>query len=248
MEAVQGNNLCSYLKKRRKLSEHDARIIFSQVVNGLQYLHSSNICHRDLKLENILLDTEQNVKLIDFGFSVYVKDPSRKLKVYCGTPSYMAPEIVLCKEYVGFPVDIWSLGVLLFAMLCGHFPFAAESYSELYKKIIKGRFRLPDSLSDTVKHLLSSMLTKDVTGRFTINQVRNHAWTTLGIAAIPRGLDTSILIHPDAKKEMALEKVVRRVVQFGFDKVDLQQMIENKAKNHCTTTFYLSKRAYYRDA
>lgn len=88
----------------------------------MKYLHGLNICHRDLKLENILIDERNNVKLIDFGFSV-CSSPDQKLKIFCGTPSYMAPEIVQKKDYSGFATDIWSLGILLYVMLTGNYPF-----------------------------------------------------------------------------------------------------------------------------
>lgn len=88
----------------------------------MKYIHSQNIVHRDLKLENILIDDRNNLKLIDFGFSVHI-GPDQKLKIFCGTPSYMAPEIVQKKEYSGYATDIWSMGIILFVLLNGHFPF-----------------------------------------------------------------------------------------------------------------------------
>ena len=142
-------NLCQYVKARKRLGEADARAIFVQILMAVEYLHTTGIVHRDIKLENVLFDENRSMKLVDFGFSVGCRDPTKKLKIFCGTPSYMAPEIVMRRQYEGRPVDIWSLGVLLYAMLCGMFPFVAKSYPELYKKIVRAHLRLPDFMVRT---------------------------------------------------------------------------------------------------
>lgn len=104
------------------MGEDQARFFFKQLCESLKYIHSQGIVHRDLKLDNILIDDRNNLKLIDFGFSICV-DKDQKLKIFCGTPSFMAPEIVQKKDYNGFATDIWSLGVILFVMLSGGYPF-----------------------------------------------------------------------------------------------------------------------------
>ena len=124
MEYVGGPSLYTYLKSQpnKRLDEQEAKRIFKQITEALQYCHKKCITHRDIKLENLLMDEEKNIKLIDFGFSTCMPN-DKKTKMFCGTPSYMAPEIVLKKEYCGPPADIWALGVLLFALLCGYFPY-----------------------------------------------------------------------------------------------------------------------------
>jgi len=124
MEYVGKTSLHSFLKSKsnRQLTEQEARAIFTQICSGISYCHSKHIVHRDIKLENILLDDYNNVKIIDFGFSICI-DPDKKLNVFCGTPSYMAPEIVAKLYYKGAAADVWALGILLYAMLCGRFPF-----------------------------------------------------------------------------------------------------------------------------
>jgi serine/threonine protein kinase len=109
--------------------------LFKQIAEGIEYLHSQNIAHRDIKLDNILIEDKTNiVKIIDFGFSVMCSS-IQKLKIFCGTPSYMAPEITMKKEYDGKTVDMWALGVLLYVMLTGIFPFKGTSEADLYHKI-----------------------------------------------------------------------------------------------------------------
>eukprot|EP00903_Cladosiphon_okamuranus_P012027 g11292.t1 len=177
MEYANGGNLCSYVKRRKRLDEGEARRILQQLLEGVEYMHGSDIVHRDIKLENVLLggSDRTNAKLVDFGFSAHVKN-RRLLHVFCGTPSYMAPEIIKRQEYEGKPVDIWSLGVVLYAMLCGCFPFSGPRYPELYKNIAKGVFRLPDWLSPTASSLVRGMLVTNPTQRFTLRQVCAHPW------------------------------------------------------------------------
>lgn len=124
-------------------------------------MHSKNICHRDIKLENILLDDSNAVpKLIDFGFSTCFS-LEKKVKMFCGTPSYMAPEIVTRVEYRGDKADVWALGVVLFTLLQGYFPFKGANDTDLYKKIQSGVIELNTPVSDSVRNLLSCMLNVD---------------------------------------------------------------------------------------
>jgi len=128
MEMGGALSLQSYLKSKaaKKLNESEVKLIFKQLVDGVSYLHKNNIAHRDLKLENILIDDNKNIKVIDFGFSL-VTPRNKPLNVCCGTPSYMAPELIAKKNYYGHLVDIWALGILLFVLLSGYFPFKGIS-------------------------------------------------------------------------------------------------------------------------
>merc|ERR1719299_73585 len=120
----------------------------------MKYLHDGLIMHGDVKLENLLLDDDhERVKIIDFGFSTIVK-PGKKLKIFCGTPSYMSPEIVARKEYSGMCADIWAMGVLVYALLCGCFPFKGQNDRDLYRKIVKGVFYIPEFVSQSSRTLL----------------------------------------------------------------------------------------------
>ena len=158
MELVNGGSLYGLLKRQegRRLKEDEAKRVFKQVVEAIRYCHNRCITHRDIKLENVLLDEQNNIKTIDFGFSTCIPN-EKKVKIFCGTPSYMAPEIVQKTEYRGPPADIWALGVLLFTMLCGCFPYKGSTDAELYAKISAADYRIPSEakLSKEATDLLS---------------------------------------------------------------------------------------------
>ena len=141
-----------------------AKIIFKQVVDAVKYCHHKNVVHRDIKLENLLVNENRVVKLIDFGFSIAI-DPATKLNIFCGTPSYMAPEIVNKMQY-SFPADIWALGILLFKIITSAFPFRGDNKlishflylgtddKELYRKINCGKIEFPSNVSNPAKSLV----------------------------------------------------------------------------------------------
>ena len=127
MEICAGGDLLNYVRKRRRLKESYAKLIFKQLVEGLAHIHSKNILHWDIKLDNILLDGHGKIKIADFGVSRFVRSPNEKMTEQCGTPAYIAPEILRDKGYYGFQADIWSAGVVLYAMLYGNVPFKGNS-------------------------------------------------------------------------------------------------------------------------
>lgn len=142
MEYAGGGDLLRLIKKKGKLDEGDTKYIFKQIVYGIAHIHCRSVIHRDIKLDNILLDSEKGVKICDFGVSKIIKK-GQVIQEQCGTPAYLAPEIILDKGYEGFFVDVWSLGVLLYAMLTGTVPFKAPNLEELHELILKGSFTFP---------------------------------------------------------------------------------------------------------
>ena len=171
MEFVKGRSLLSYIKSQpgKKLSERESAWILHQVLEGIKYCHEYDIAHRDIKMENIILDESLNAKIIDFGFSgLGVKD--KKLKAFCGTPSYMPPEIITKKEYYGPAVDMWSIGILLYVMLCGYFPFRGGNEKELFREITIGICSVPLCVSEAGKRLIVRLLRYDPDRRLTAEE------------------------------------------------------------------------------
>jgi 5'-AMP-activated protein kinase catalytic alpha subunit len=175
MEMCAGGDLLNYVRKRRRLKEIVAKRLFRQIVEGLGHIHSRSIVHRDIKLDNILLCGKGNVKIADFGVSKVVTR-GEKMKDQCGTPAYIAPEILRDKGYEGFAVDMWSAGVVLFAMLYGSVPFKASNMQDLHQLIIKAKYTLKDDISEPSRLLIRGLLEKDPNRRFSVAQVLSHPW------------------------------------------------------------------------
>lgn len=177
MEYVHGCSLVTYLKNKhaRMMEESEARKVFKQILLALDYCHRLNISHRDIKLENILIDSNLNVKIIDFGFSTCFSN-DKKFRLFCGTPSYMSPEIVLKQESFGPPSDIWAAGVVLYVLTTGTFPFKANHSTDLYVKIQRGNYLIPSFLSPELKQLITAMLSFDPQKRPTAMEALNYQW------------------------------------------------------------------------
>jgi serine/threonine protein kinase len=143
--------------------------IFKQIISAIQYCHSKGVSHRDIKMDNIIIDRQLNVKLIDFGFGAYIND---KVSVFCGTPSYMCPEIVSKTPYYGHHADIWALGILFYTLHAGDYPFRGSNDRELYKKIQKGTYSIPNNIPKSVANLIRQMLMISPLQRITADQVQ----------------------------------------------------------------------------
>eukprot|EP01041_Mallomonas_annulata_P008606 gene8606-17757_t len=175
MEYVSGGELFDYIVSRGRLPADEARHFFHQIVSGIEYLHFYRVVHRDLKPENLLLDADNNIKIADFGLSNVVHDGDF-LRTSCGSPNYAAPEVISGNLYAGAEVDVWSCGVILYALLCGTLPFDDESIPNLFKKIKSGMYSLPSHLSQLSRDLILRMLVVDPMKRATIPEVRAHPW------------------------------------------------------------------------
>jgi 5'-AMP-activated protein kinase catalytic alpha subunit len=175
MELCSGGDLLNYVRKRRKLTEDYAKAIFKQILDALHYCHKLNILHRDIKLDNIILDAEGVIKVGDFGVSKIV-DNNQTMYDQCGTPAYIAPEILRDKGYKGYGIDVWSAGVVLYAMLYGTVPFRAQNMSELHDMIVKAKFSLKAEISEQARDLIKKILEPDPRKRLTIPQIFKHPW------------------------------------------------------------------------
>jgi serine/threonine protein kinase len=241
MECLDGGNLCSYVKQKRRLSEDESRRIFFQLIQSIDYLHVMGVAHRDIKLENVLFGDTKDIKLIDFGFST-VTVPGKKLRVFCGTPSYMAPEIVRRVEYEGKPTDMWSLGILLYALLCGCFPFRAKTYPDLYRRIARGTFTVPDELSVSVRDLLRQLLNIEPTQRITAAAALRHPWLQSQFAQAPdinkMRLESTILVS-DRPTDDIDDQLLAQMEEFGLSEKEVTQLIMTKTHTSITTLYYL---------
>lgn len=173
LEYIEGGELFDYLIKKGRLLELEAINYFKQIIHGIGYLHQFNICHRDLKPENLLLDFNKNIKIADFGMAA-LEVEKKLLETSCGSPHYASPEIVAGQNYHGAPSDIWSCGIILFALLTGHLPFDDENIRKLLLKVQNGKFIMPKDLSAEAKDLILRMLQVRPKDRISIEEILVH--------------------------------------------------------------------------
>uniref|UniRef100_A0AAR2JUC7 Maternal embryonic leucine zipper kinase n=1 Tax=Pygocentrus nattereri TaxID=42514 RepID=A0AAR2JUC7_PYGNA len=184
LEYCPGGELFDYIVAKDRLSEEETRVFFRQIVSALAYVHSQGYAHRDLKPENLLIDEDHNLKLIDFGLCAKPKGGlGYELMTCCGSPAYAAPELIQGKSYIGSEADVWSMGVLLFALLCGYLPFDDDNCMVLYRKITKGHYDNPRWLSPGSVLLLNQMMQVEPKRRLTVRQLLDHPWVMKGYSS-----------------------------------------------------------------
>ncbi|XP_065145296.1 serine/threonine-protein kinase BRSK2 isoform X7 [Paramisgurnus dabryanus] len=175
LEHVSGGELFDYLVKKGRLTPKEARKFFRQIISALDFCHSHSICHRDLKPENLLLDEKNNIRIADFGMaSLQVGDSL--LETSCGSPHYACPEVIRGEKYDGRKADVWSCGVILFALLVGALPFDDDNLRNLLEKVKLGVFHMPHFIPPDCQNLLRGMIEVDATKRFTLEQIQKHTW------------------------------------------------------------------------
>lgn len=183
MEYCEGGELFDFIVKKRNLNEGESAYFYYQLINGIEYIHSINVAHRDLKPENLLLTKGKILKIVDFGLSnFFYKDQGQMafLRTPCGSPCYASPEMVSGYPYSGSSIDVWSSGIILFAMLCGYLPFEDENNDELFKKILNVEAVYPDGLSERGVRLLKKLLEKDPEKRINIEGIKKDEFYLLG--------------------------------------------------------------------
>ena len=235
MEYIPGQELFDYITYKKRLDEIESCKFFQQIISGIEYLSKTRVAHRDLKPENLLLDSKKTIKIVDFGLSnTYYEN--ELLSTACGSPCYAAPEILQGKKYKGVEVDIWSSGIILYAMLCGYLPFEDKNNQNLYKKIIKGEFNTPKYLSSDAVDFLHKILNVEPRNRFTIELIKTHPWFNMINPKInmSEGLLIDKYIIPFD------EEIIKEMVEKYFynEQIIKINLIINK-HNHITTTYYL---------
>ncbi|XP_075544061.1 maternal embryonic leucine zipper kinase-like [Dermacentor variabilis] len=234
LEYCPGGELFDYIVEKERLSEGEARHFFRQIVSAVAYIHSQGYAHRDLKPENLLLDENHNLKLIDFGLCARPKGGmATSLETCCGSPAYAAPELVMGQEYIGSMVDIWSMGVLLYALLCGCLPFDDENVAVLYRKIQLGEYECPLWLSSSSVELLSEMMTVVPEKRISITQLLNHPWLVKGYGCPVSSKSTYLLSVLDE------EVVTELAVSCGRSKSSVAMELSQWRYDFMTATYLL---------
>uniref|UniRef100_A0A8C1JSL3 Si:dkey-16p21.7 n=1 Tax=Cyprinus carpio TaxID=7962 RepID=A0A8C1JSL3_CYPCA len=175
LEHVSGGELFDYLVKKGRLTPKEARKFFRQIISALDFCHSHSICHRDLKPENLLLDEKNNIRIADFGMaSLQVGDSL--LETSCGSPHYACPEVIRGEKYDGRRADVWSCGVILFALLVGALPFDHDNLRQLLEKVKSGVFHMPHFIPPDCQALLRGMIEVNPEKRLTLEEIQKHPW------------------------------------------------------------------------
>ncbi|KAJ8766436.1 hypothetical protein K2173_022495 [Erythroxylum novogranatense] len=198
LEYVTGGELFDRIASKGRLPEAEGRKLFQQLIDGVSYCHDKGVFHRDLKLENVLVDTKGNIKITDFGLSAlpqHFRDDGL-LHTTCGSPNYVAPEILLNRGYDGATSDIWSCGVILYVILTGFLPFDDRNLAVLYQKIFKGDYQIPKWLSSGAKNLIRRILDPNPATRITIEGIKADEWFKEGYTPV-EAADEDEDIHVD---------------------------------------------------
>ncbi|KAI9383483.1 hypothetical protein POPTR_013G090800v4 [Populus trichocarpa] len=243
MEYAKCGELFEYILEKGRLEEDEARSFFQQTISGLEFCHRNMVVHRDLKPENLLLDSKHNVKIADFGLSNIMQD-GHFLKTNCGSYNYAAPEVLARKLYAGPEVDIWSCGVILYALLCGSLPFDDESIPNLLRKIKGGIYSIPRYLSPGATDMISKMLMVDPMRRMNMPEIRQHPWFQ---AHLPRYLAVPLPDTMQYAKKIDVE-IFQEVVKLGFDGKQLTESIICRMQNEASVAYHLLLDHQFRDS
>jgi len=199
-------------------------------------MHNNLVVHRDLKPENILLDDNLNIKICDFGLS-NLMPVGDFMNSVCGSPHYTPPELHKNQKYIGPEVDIWALGVILYAMVCGCLPWSGDTLADQISNLIEGRYRTPNFLSNDCKLLLSRMLAVDPKQRATIQEIRQHQFTNKGWNSLP---PSNLPIRRSLQPEQIDPEILLQLVSLGFEKAELiSDLKQTKVTKRGVVLYYL---------
>lgn len=240
MEFCSGGEVFDYLVAHGKMKEKEARRHFRNITLAVDYCHNLHVIHRDLKAENLLLDVNMNVKIADFGFSNQFS-PGQRLNTWCGSPPYAAPELFQGKEYSGPEVDIWSLGVVLYVLVCGALPFDGTTLTKLRARVLAGKFKIPFYLSSDCEKLIKKLLVLDPSKRATLDQVKQDKWFNDGFE------DKDLPKYTAAQLSEAEEEIVMKELEnIGLDREAVKKSLRDNVYDHLAATYYLIADKNYR--
>ncbi|XP_077467121.1 serine/threonine-protein kinase SIK2 isoform X2 [Stigmatopora argus] len=238
-EYAKNGEIFDYLAKHGRLSEIEARRKFWQILSAVEYCHNRKIVHRDLKAENLLLDNHMNIKIADFGFGNFFQ-PGEPLATWCGSPPYAAPEVFEGQQYEGPQLDIWSMGVVLYVLVCGALPFDGPTLPVLRQRVLEGRFRIPYFMTEDCEHLIRRMLVLDPSKRLSVAQIKEHKWMTLDVP-VQRTLlyKQAVSVEGETGVGEYSEQVLRLMHSLGIDQHKTVESLQNKSYNHFAAIYYL---------
>jgi serine/threonine protein kinase len=241
IELVENGNLLDFVNTNRGLDEGQARHIFYQIMTALHYLHTTRkVVHRDLKAENVLLDSNNNIRLVDFGLSKAFTKDNPFLVTACGSPGYVAPEVINEQRYTA-AADIWSAGILLYAMVVGTLPFMADNVPAMLKKVLSSEPMIPVHLSPELRDLLRILLTKDPAGRGSAKAILDHAW--LAEYGQMDDDDSTLIENLKVQEITELdESVVSEMKILGINTAGLLEEVIKPAVNERTAIYKMLRR------
>ncbi|XP_041850461.1 serine/threonine-protein kinase SIK3 homolog isoform X2 [Melanotaenia boesemani] len=239
-EYASGGEIFDHLVAHGRMAEKDARKKFKQIVAAVHFCHCRNIVHRDLKAENLLLDHNLNIKIADFGFS-NIFSRGQLLKTWCGSPPYAAPELFEGKEYDGPKVDIWSLGVVLYVLVCGALPFDGSTLQNLRARVLSGKFRIPFFMSTDCEYLIRHMLVLEPSRRLTMEQICKNKWMRQGDPdpEFDRLIAECEQVKTEREMELINEQVLIAMSDMGLDRERTLQSLQTDAYDHYSAIYSL---------
>ncbi|KAL0963450.1 hypothetical protein UPYG_G00306540 [Umbra pygmaea] len=238
-EYARNGEMFDHLTSNGRMSEDEARKKFWQILTAVDYCHRHHIVHRDLKTENLLLDANMNIKLADFGFGNFY-NAGEPLSTWCGSPPYAAPEVFEGKEYEGPQLDIWSLGVVLYVLVCGSLPFDGPSLPALRQRVTEGRFRIPFFMSQDCENLIRKMLVVDPAKRISVAQIKQHRWMLADPTAPQQTLSMALpLTDYNSNLGDYSEPVLGIMQTLGIDRQRTIESLQSSSYNHFSAIYYL---------
>ena len=241
-EFCEGGDLYNYISTRGHLSERQSCKFFHEIIEALTYLHSQQIAHRDIKPENFLLDTSGksiSLKLIDFGISNNYK--GNLLETSCGTSAFAAPEMYIGGEYNGLLCDVWSSGIVLFAMMFGYLPFGDENEINNIKNIISGDYEIPEEASDDLRDLLTHIIEVEPNKRYNLEQIKSHKWyNSVKVDSIPGLIIDKYKIPVD-------ERIVSVCEAYGFEKDKITESVSENYYDNNASIYYIILNKFIRE-